>query len=504
LCVAGDARAADRSPGSLVAAAPSAAHRAAPLPLGDPAREALRRALDAALSRKRLRGARAGAIVVDITSGETLYERDADTLFNPASVSKVLTTAAALRRLGPEFRFVTFAFADSKPRGPVVRGHIYVKGSGDPKLTTEGVFKLAAHIAAQGIREVRGDLVVDESYFDAETRGAGWDQDASDRPYQAPVGAASVNFNALEVKVFPGAKPGAAARVLTDPPTRFVRIDNQAKTAGPGGSTKIVVRSVAEKDHNVLRVRGRIALRHPGWSTWRKVDHPARYFGTLLHEMLARLDVRVRGRVRVATTPASAEPVARHLSPQLSALVADMNKVSQNFMAEQVLKSLGAQTAGAPGSWPNGIRAVEDFLAEIGVARGTYVFRNGSGLNDVNRLTPRQVASVLFHMYAHFGTSAEFVASLAVAGADGSVKRRMRGGSFYRRLRVKTGWLRGVSCLAGYSGGGRPLAFALFLNGVRSSGDGHAAQRRVARALTAFPASGPPREASRAKREGPR
>lgn len=452
-------------------------------------RAALTRALDAALSKRYVRGARASLVVVDLESGDTLYTRNGDALMNPASVTKVVTAAAALRRLGPEFRFITTVFAKEAPTGPALSGELFVKGSGDPKLTTENMYKLASSIAATGVRKLEGALVVDESYFDAERLGAGWEQDQSDRPYQAPVGAASVNFNAIEVRVYPGARAGAPARVFTDPGTAFVQLDNRAVTTRKGGGTRLKVKSVAAGERATMKVEGRIALGHKGYSTWRKLDNPPMYFGTLLRELLGQVGVSVTGGVRVGKVPDDAVPIAKVTSPALSLLVTDMNKVSQNFMAEQLVKTLGAQTAGAPGSWKSGVAAVESFLDELGIPTGSYTFRNGSGLNDVNRFTARQIVTLLTAMWGHFQTASEFVSSLAVAGADGSVKRRLRGEALRRRVRVKTGWLRGVSCLAGYAGGPRPLAFALFLNGVSSSAIGHRTQRRISRILAAFPES---------------
>jgi D-alanyl-D-alanine carboxypeptidase/D-alanyl-D-alanine-endopeptidase (penicillin-binding protein 4) len=451
----------------------------------------LRRALDRLLGQPALRGARVSAQVFDLDRGEVVYERNPGELVNPASVTKVVTAAAALVRLGPEYRYKTAVKASERPSGAIVDGHLFVRGSGDPLLVTERMYKLATNVASAGVRQVRGDLVIDDSFFDKERRGPGWDQDPSDRPYQAPIGAASVNFNAIEVFVYPGARRGLPVRVLTNPETSYVRVDNQAVTAGAGARTRITVRSIDEKGANVLRVTGRIARGHPGYRTWRKIDHPIRYFGTLFRELLAQVGVKVRGRIRAGRAPAGAATLAQVKSPALEVLLRDVNKFSQNFMAEQILKTLGARASGEPGSWKNGARVVEAFLEEVGVPGGTYLYKNGSGLNDVNRFSAAQVVKVLAHMQKRFQVGPEFLASLAVAGADGSVKRRLHTRDVYRRLRVKTGWLRGVSSLAGYVGarGGR-LAFALLVNGLRSAAIGHRLQQQVARTLAAFPRVG--------------
>jgi D-alanyl-D-alanine carboxypeptidase/D-alanyl-D-alanine-endopeptidase (penicillin-binding protein 4) len=458
-----------------------------------PGTEALRAALDAIFADKGLRGASVGIEVADLDRRAVLYSRGAETLLNPASVTKALTSALALTRLGPEYTFTTTLLSVSEPEGETLAGDLHLRGAGDPKLVTEQIYKLASNVAALGIRGIHGDLVVDESFFDAVRLGPGWEQDDSERPYQAPIGAASANFNAVEVLVYPGPKAGAPTRVVTDPQTAYVKIDSEATTGPAGARTKIKVRSVPDGNRNVLKVTGKIALRHPGWSTWRKIDHPPRYLGTLLVEMLGRVGVRLKGKVRVGRVPEGARRLTWIRSPPLGVLLRDMNKVSQNFMAEQILKTVGAQTSGKPGSWENGGRALELFLQELGIPRGTYVFKNGSGLNDVNRFSARQIVKVLAFMYQRFQVAAEYLASLAVAGADGSVKRRLRSPDTFRRLRVKTGWLRGVSCLAGYVGtkAGGSLAFAVLLNNLPRGGVGHRIQRRLAKALVEFPVAAP-------------
>ena len=163
---------------------------------------------------------------------------------------------------------------------------------------------------------------------------------------------------------------------------------------------------------------------------------------------------------------ADAESVALFESPELVEIVRDMNKVSSNFIAEMLVKALGAELKGTPGSWQKGLEVAEDLLSELGVPRGTYVLRNGSGLNDTNRLTARQMAVLLQAVWKRFPVAAEFISSLGIAARDGTMRLRMEGTDAAGRLRAKTGTLERVTALSGYvqSLGGERFVFSVLVN----------------------------------------
>src|SRR4051794_29454109 len=143
-----------------------------------------------------------------------------------------------------------------------------------------------------------------------------------------------------------------------------------------------------------------------------------------------------------------------------------MNKVSSNFIAEMIVKTLGAELKGTPGSWPKGLEVAEDPLAELGIPRGTYVLKNGSGLNDTNRFTARQLATLLQAVWKRFPVASEFVSSLGIAARDGTMRMRMEGTDAAGRLRAKTGTLERVTALSGYvqSLGGERFVFSVLVN----------------------------------------
>ena len=460
-------------------------------PTGTPAERQkwLKDQIDAALGDPELAKAKVGIDVVDVDSGKTLYARNDAGLFNPASNVKLFTTAAALALLGPEYRWKTVAYADSPISGGELKGRLYLKGHGDPSLVVEDLWKVVMDLWGAGLRKVSGDLVVDDTFFDNVRVGPGFDQKQEDMPFRAPNGALSLNYNAVAVHVLPGAGDAAAARVVIDPQTPYFTVVNDARTVATGRTT-ITVESRETADHTELRVAGRIRVGDPGQVLLRRVAHPDLYTANAFRELLARRGIKVSGNIVRDATPTTARALSAHYSQPLGVVVRDVNKHSNNFMAEQILKTLGAETGGRPGTWQKGIDAVAGFLERLGIARKDYKMTNGSGLYNSNLFSPAQLTTLLRVAYKDFRFAADFIGSLALAGADGTVSHRMEGGLAERYVRAKTGTLAGVSCLAGYAGapGHAPLAFAIFMNDVPDPSTGRArrAQDAIAEALVAY------------------
>ena len=431
----------------------------------DPA--ALRQAVDAVVERSALAGARIGICVVSLDTGATLYARDADTLLNPASNVKLFTAAAALVRLGPEFRFETEAWLDTSGLNGGSPRALYLRGKGDPTLTTERLWALAADLAHLGLKRV-GDLVLDESWFDAERIGPGFDQESGDKSYLAPAGALSLNFNTVAVHVAPGDRPGAPGRVELEPDSAYFELANRTRTVGARAARRLSVTSTPDGPGGRQRlvVEGRLPAGGRPTVAWRKIDDPAQYLGQTLRRLLELRGVRVTGKVRLGPVPDGAQLLHVAESEPLADVVRRLNKGSNNFMAEQLVKALGAAVAGPPGSWSSGLAAVEGFLASLGLPRGSYVMKNGSGLNDANRFSARQTARLLAELWRRFPVAAEFLASLPVAGRDGTVRWRLDGPETAGRVRAKTGTLDGVGSLSGYAEttDGERLVFAILVN----------------------------------------
>jgi D-alanyl-D-alanine carboxypeptidase/D-alanyl-D-alanine-endopeptidase (penicillin-binding protein 4) len=425
-----------------------------------------------------------GVHVVRLTDGAELYSRAADTLFVPASNVKILTTAAALRVLSPDYQFPTEVYGALKPSGQVV-GSLVVKGYGDPYLVPERVWYLASRLYFLGVREILGDIVIDDAYFDGPRMGNGSEQDHSSNAYMAPAGAVSVGFNALMVHVLPGASVGDDARVMLEPLSGYATVQGQVRTVATGRSS-ISVEVVPQGGRSVVKLSGRIQQNDPGRGYWRRIDEPPLFAGEVLRSALGQVGVSVRGKVRRGALPPESPQLLSLTSPRLAELIGPLNKYSNNFMATQVAFAIGAKRFGAPGTWEKARQALDEFLTgEVGLAKGSYTLNNASGLHDVNRLTPRQMVQVLGYMYGQPQLYPEFIGSLAVAAGSGTLQDRMADTHAAHLLRAKTGTLSMASALSGYvtAKSGEPLAFSIIVNGYQSIEGVWAAQDRFGSAL---------------------
>lgn len=434
-----------------------------------PSEARLQAELQEILRSPELEDALAGVHVRNLNTGQVLFDRNGSKLFNPASNMKIMTTAAALHYLGPSYRFRTLCRRDRSLKRGVLDGNLYIKGLGDPTLTTENLFGFVNEIAMRGITRINGNLVVDASFFDDVVEGPGWDQEHGDHAYAAPIGALSVNFNTFALRVLPGDRVGASSKIELWPPAPSIEVVETARTRGPGARTRLWFGTSDRPDGGVrVTVRGSIGLTdRDGKLIRRPVNDPARYAGEMIAHLLELRGVKIRGRVKVGTMPSRGTVhVATHWSRPLADVVSTLNKYSNNFMAEQILKTLGAELFDAPGTWAKGTQAVREFLLELGIEDGSFVLGNGSGLNDVNRVTPAQITRVLESMFQRFEVRPEFVASLAVAGNSGTITSRFENSPAVQRLRAKTGSLTGVSALSGYvvTQNDQVLAFSVMMN----------------------------------------
>ena len=422
--------------------------------------------VEAALASRCVPKADIGVHVVRLSDGATLAAHQADRLFIPASNVKLLTTAAALRTLGSDYHFTTKLYAAGPLAGGILKGDLVLKGFGDPELVSERLWLLASALRQRGLREVAGDLVIDESFFDDKVRAPSWGGRASTRAFYAPVAPASLNFNAVAVHIEPGPTPGQPARVFLDPETAFLKLVNRATTGSAGSTRNLVVDRRGGERSNTIVVRGSIPYDEERATHYRSITHPWRYLATVLSEVLRREGIAVKGRLREGRVPKGALELLDFESKPLGRIAQDLNKLSNNFVAESVLKTMGASVHGPPGSFEKGLAVVQDFMSSIDIAPGSYHLGDGSGLSPANRLATRQITTVLTAMWRDFRYRPEYLVSLAVMGIDGSVDERLAETQAVQRLRVKTGSLAGVSALSGYgvAADSEELAFSIIIN----------------------------------------
>jgi D-alanyl-D-alanine carboxypeptidase/D-alanyl-D-alanine-endopeptidase (penicillin-binding protein 4) len=417
--------------------------------------------IDALLADSLFPPANAGVKAVSLRNGSVLYERNPGLLFTPASNQKLFTTAAALGVLGPFFRVATTAAIDSAGR------RIYIKGGGDPLLTTGDLDSLATRVRALLPDGGSWSLVGDASRFDSVYWGPGWMWDDAADPSGMGVTALSVNGNSVEVHVRAGQVPGEPPSVTVVPPTGFMRVENRGIVADSIRRELSVSRPL-QHPSNVILVAGELL---PGQlvSTTLTVFEPDRYALTLFAEALARAGIHCAD-ARLDTMPRALAPAAV-VSRRLDSIVTFMNRVSDNLSAECLFKLLGAAATGEPGTWQAGAHAVKLFLASSGIDTARIAVVDGSGLSRYNLTNAETIVRLLEAMARSPEVFRPFSASLPAAGEEGTLSRRMRRTVAEHLLRAKTGTMTGVSSLSGYTTGvdGEPIAFSIIMENFPGS-----------------------------------
>ena len=481
-------------------AAPDGSAPAQPVPPGGGKTIALAQEIDALLQADFLSDARVGVSVRDLTTGRFLYRRGSDIALNPASNIKLVTSAAALALLGPEHRYATqiYVAKDSLVDG-VVKGDIYVRGSGDPQLVTADLYELAGELVASGVTRVTGGVVVDASRFDRDELPPGYDQKDEFASYRAMSGATSVNFNTFSVTVRPGATPGRPAIATIDPPVPGISLTNQVSTVD-GWRRQVAVAAEPQDDGTVaITLTGTIGASSSPQDYRYPVLDPTRNAGEVLRLVLKQRGIKLgRGKIETRVVPPDAQLVATHFSPSLAVLLRSVNKLSNNFAAEQILKTLDTDTQ--PASFAGAVQRVHGWLEGLGIGPDDVTYSNGSGLYDTNLISADQMTLLLRRVHGDFRLAPDFVGSLAIMGADGTTRSRLEESPGRRFVRVKTGTLNEVSALSGYAGtlGAAPIAFSILMNdlGPGEVARARAVQDRIAEVLAVYAGS--------AERRGPK
>jgi D-alanyl-D-alanine carboxypeptidase/D-alanyl-D-alanine-endopeptidase (penicillin-binding protein 4) len=458
-------------------------------------KEALARRIDSILAKANADEATWAVEVVSLDTGETLYEKNAHALLIPASNMKLFTTAAALDCLGPDFTTKTsFYFDGGLGEDGALDGNLIIYGRGDPNISGRFTGKpttifeqIASSLKSLDLREVCGDIVGDDSYFDSEYYGP-WPQDESCKWYAARVSALSFNDNCIDIYVWPGASPGARAKVAKSPQTSFVRVINKASTTSHR-SNSAWASPVA--DGTAILVGGSIWSRKKEEVLYFPVESPPLYAATVFKETLEREGVSVEGKARTlgadrkSAVPPGAVPVVEHGSLPLSEMIKVVNKRSQNLHAELILKLVGLRAGEGP-TFDGGAKAVRDFATKAGVNPGSVIINDGSGLSRMNRASAHSIVQLLKFMDASKWSDA-FRDSLAIPGVDNSVRTMSRAVPTGKVV-GKTGSLKNVLAFSGYATAkSERLAFSIIVNGFEGDSSRiREARDRICRELARY------------------
>jgi len=414
----------------------------------------LRERIAEVLHDRPLNRTRVGVVVVRASDGETLFAHNPDVRFNPASNTKILTTAAAMTLLGPDFRYRTALHGPEPDGDGVIHGDVVLQGSGDPSLLPTDLAGLARALAARGVVRIEGDLWADPRFHDGSRAAATGGEGAlilSRNTYQVRVTAGEVKHHAI---------------VSVEPANEFFGIENQATTVR-GRRSRLRIDAYRRDDRLIITVRGRIAENRGTYVDVRRLADGALYAGHVLAGALGDFGITLTGKVRAGAAGGEAL-LAEHRSLPLADISKVSNKPSNNFVAEAIYKTLGGELYGLPGTLDKGTRAVSEYLSAVGIKPGSYKIVNGSGLTHENRITPQDLATLLRHIYRDVAVAPEFLASLAIAGIDGTIRNRFLGTEAVGLVRAKTGTLSGVSALSGFVGEKDDvLVFSIFVEGFR-------------------------------------
>ncbi|HLB58606.1 MAG TPA: D-alanyl-D-alanine carboxypeptidase/D-alanyl-D-alanine-endopeptidase, partial [Bdellovibrionota bacterium] len=301
--------------------------------------------IDQILSSGDLKPTEVGIKVVSLKTGETLYEKNPNSLLIPASNAKIFTAITALKQMGPKYRFPTKVLTDGSISGETLNGNLFIQGTGDTFFVTEFIYYLANELAREQFTQVTGDLIIDDFYFDRD-----YEVPPGDRAYVAPTGAVSANFNSVAAYVRPAKKAGEPAIVILDPPNDYISLKNETKTVKSGSNQQIDVKRVRSGDHkDVLIVKGTVPVSSKEDVYYRSISDPPFYAGSVIKSILSQRGIAVQGTVRHGKTPSSAQELLVYESKTFDLLVRDLLNFSNNMIANQLLKTMGAARFGAPG-----------------------------------------------------------------------------------------------------------------------------------------------------------
>lgn len=377
----------------------------------------------------------------------------------PASVTKILTTFAVLQTLPPGFKFKTQLYYDGT--------NLFLKGSGDPSFVSEKMWYLVNEFTRAEIKSVK-DIIVDDTLFDQVRFDESRESKRVDRAYDAPVGAMSFNWNAVNVFVKPS-EVGKKANVFVDPESDAYTLVNQTVTVASSPKKELVV-SISNADRKIV-VSGEVSKNADEKGIFKSVSEPDIWSGIQLKAFLKQRNIEATGNIKKGQVPQLARLVATSESKSLAEVLADMNKFSNNFVAEMLIKNLAAQEVQQNASLKKGVEVIRSELKKIGLTNKDFEVDNPSGLTRENLLSAYALNEVLIAIKNDFTKFPVFVESLPIAGVDGTLKKRMRNSVAEGWVRAKTGHLDGVTSLAGYAGkkNGDIFTFSFLYNGPKDA-----------------------------------
>ncbi len=416
-----------------------------------------------------------GVLVKSLKTGEIIYKRNADKLFIPASNMKLFTSAAALLLLGSDYIYETNFYVNGGLEKGVLKGDLIIQGAGDPTISSRfysgnqiKIFEdWADTLKAKGIWVISGNIFGDDTFFDNVGGGSGWTWDYESSWFEAPSGALSFNDNCVEIKIEP-AEVNFPAKVSVIPYTKYISLVSKVITVDESVESSLSV--LRQRGTNLISVTGNIKKDSKPITEHVSISDPTMFFLTVLREVFERKGIVIQGRIGTIKSsekniiPNDLTPLYTHRSVPLKIIIKELNKNSNNFYAEQLLKTIGLEIYNY-GTVENGVKACKEIFNTMGINPENMVMADGSGLSRLDLVTPRQIINLLSFMYKSDEFS-KFYESLPIGGIDGTLIDRMKKTAAENNVHAKAGYNNNVSALSGYlkTISGEPLVFSIIVN----------------------------------------
>lgn len=442
-----------------------------------------------------------GAVIKSLKTGKVWYSRNADKLFMPASNEKIITGAAALETLGPDYKYKTDLCYSGTISDSILDGNLIVFGNGDPTLYTrfyddprDLFYEWAGKLKKLGIKEIKGDVIGDDNSFGDDSLGNGWSYDGLTWWYSAQVGALQLNENYVDLDIIPPDSSGKEVKIIPNLPSGYYKIKNEIALYDTGRTRVTADRNCGS---NVIIVSGTVRRGSGKITISPTISNPTLFYTTVLKEVLDESGIAVDGKPQDCDNisgwnhkPADFALIDLHYSAPLSEILTVMMKRSQNLYAETFARALGLNASGK-GSFREGKKVVQNVLERFGVKKGTYRYMDGSGLSRYDYISPDQILKILISMKNSANWNVWYNA-LPIAGIDGTLRGRMKDSPAEGNVHAKTGTISNVRALSGYvtTSSGEILAFSFLVNAhIVSSKDTERVTDNILKILASYKGS---------------
>jgi D-alanyl-D-alanine carboxypeptidase/D-alanyl-D-alanine-endopeptidase (penicillin-binding protein 4) len=426
---------------------------------------ALPSAIEGFITKDKIDRTRVSLLITETKSGRVVADYRADESRSPASVIKLATTYAALRTLGPGWRWPTQFFYTGEFRRGVITGDLIVKAYGDPTLSCRDIPSIVARLKRTGIRKIEGDLIIDRSFFATDGRiSSGFDNHPYSE-YNAMPDAMMFDDHLCRIIVDTSSGEARVSKKVPDPGFQIVNNLKVTTRACRGKYSWPRVKITREGTVSTVTLSGTISKHCRPRKIDRVLSQPYHGFAASLLQEMARQGVEFDGTIRLAPIPGEARELMTHYSVPLKKILAKTNKKSNNLYARHIFLLLGARRYGAPATEEKGRRAVKEILGARGILGEETILDNGCGLSRRTRTTVRAMHRLLQDAYRSYGWT--WMETLAIAGVDGTIKKRFRNTPVRKRAWMKTGTLKEAKNIAGYVKGrsGTLYTVVIFYNG---------------------------------------